>query len=139
MGRAELTPFYQSADLLVLPSSGEGFPLVVQESMACGTPALISADTALGIPGIESTAFVSDIRIEELAKTLGEILGSPDELQARRELVAKYAHRNWDWEACADRYLELFVELVDDDDWPAIKEATSRSPSLRRASAPGAG
>ncbi len=61
MERSRIVPYYQVADLLVLPSLGEGFPLVVQEAMACGTPALISEDTAQGMKGIESVAFVSDL------------------------------------------------------------------------------
>jgi phosphatidyl-myo-inositol dimannoside synthase len=116
MGRDVLIPYYQSADLLVLPSVGEGFPLVIQEAMACGTPALISSDTALAIPGIESAVFVSDIRLEEFARTLGEILSAPAELQARRDIVARYARQHWDWESCADRYYELFRELVGEVD-----------------------
>lgn len=112
LGREELTQYYQVADLLILPSVGEGFPLVVQEAMACGTPALISSETAQGIPGIESVAFVSEIQPEELAKAFSEILRSPESLRDRRNLVAEYAHRNWDWESCADRYRDLFAELV---------------------------
>ncbi|HEV2432134.1 MAG TPA: glycosyltransferase family 4 protein, partial [Burkholderiales bacterium] len=50
LARDELVPLYQAADLLVLPSFGEGFPLVVQEAMACGTPALVSDETAGGCP-----------------------------------------------------------------------------------------
>ena len=50
LSQAELPPLYQAADLLVLPSVGEGFPLVVQEAMACGTPALVGDETAAGCP-----------------------------------------------------------------------------------------
>jgi glycosyltransferase involved in cell wall biosynthesis len=34
----ELPPYYNMADLLVLPSEMEGVPMVILESLACGTP-----------------------------------------------------------------------------------------------------
>jgi len=39
-GATALTPLYNSADCLVLPSLSEGFPTVVGEALACGTPVL---------------------------------------------------------------------------------------------------
>jgi glycosyltransferase involved in cell wall biosynthesis len=109
---AEIAAFYQAADLLVLPSVGEGFPLVVQEAMACGTPALISADTALGMPGIESVAIVADLQREKLISLVRGLVESPAALQVRREAVANWARRHWDWESGADRYRHLFEEVA---------------------------
>ena len=103
---------YQSADLLVLPSVGEGFPLVVQEAMACGTPALISEDTAHGMPDIESVAFVSNLGQEDLLRVARDLIESPEKLNDRRAAVSEYAQCHWDWETTADEYLKLYAELI---------------------------
>ncbi len=41
-----LAPLYRASDVFVLPSTGEGFPLVVQEALACGVPVVCGAETA---------------------------------------------------------------------------------------------
>jgi glycosyltransferase involved in cell wall biosynthesis len=106
----DLPDTYRAADLLVLPSVGEGFPLVVQEAMACGTPTLISDDTARGIPGIEALAFVSDLQWPALPALIERLTASPELLATRREQVADYARRAWDWQASAAIYRRLLAE-----------------------------
>jgi glycosyltransferase involved in cell wall biosynthesis len=106
-----LVTHYQAADLLVLPSVGEGFPLVVQEAMACGTPVLISGDTAQGLADIESVAFISDLTNDHLVPLVRGLIESPASLEARRPATAAFAQR-WDWETCADQYQELFARVV---------------------------
>jgi glycosyltransferase involved in cell wall biosynthesis len=49
VGRVEhehLPCFYQAADVLMLPSAGEGFPLVVQEALCCGAGVLSTDEVA---------------------------------------------------------------------------------------------
>ena len=113
---AELAPLYQAADLLVLPSTGEGFPLVVQESMACGTPALIGVDTAAGLPGAANVLLTEEVAGADAAvrwaRRVRGLFGSR-ELAALRPAAADYAAKNWSWEQCAARYAALLRELVE--------------------------
>lgn len=108
---AELACLYQAADLLVLPSVGEGFPLVVQEAMACGTPALITDVTAAGAPEAAAVLLTEPLAPADAenrwARRIEELLASPEKLTALRSSVAEFAKGHWSWEGCAERYADL--------------------------------
>jgi len=107
-----ISTLYQAADLLVLPSVGEGFPLVVQEAMACGTPVLISHDTAKGAPGVERVAYTAEPTLESMSDAVRQLLNDSRLLESRRDQVARYAREQWDWERCIDYYSATYSELA---------------------------
>lgn len=112
VAHADLPPYYQAADLLVLPSVGEGFPLVVPEAMACGTPALISAETARAIPGVEQVTLVSELDAASLEAAIREAVDSPQRLATRRATAAAFAEQHWSWETSSQAYRRLLAEIT---------------------------
>ena len=113
---AGVVPFYQKADLLVLPSTGEGFPLVLQEALACGTPVLVSDEVKAAFSQVDDACVFSvDMQQEHAASLLRDKLeslaASPQQLATAREAACRLSER-WSWNACVAAYIRLYRELV---------------------------
>jgi len=109
----EIAVLYQMADLLLLPSRREGFPLVVQEAMACGTPALVSPQAAEGCPAALPWLFIEELRAPEAwQRRVQEILRDRAALRQRRLEIARAARSLWSWPDAEQAYLAALQALV---------------------------
>ena len=116
IAHAHLADYYRVADLLLLPSSSEGFPLVVQEALACGLGVLSTQEVANACPPARDMIRTQptpgpDAAVAGWERALREILADGDYLEGR-EPRAHRARELWSWNRCASQYLPLFDELT---------------------------
>jgi len=103
-----LPDIYNAADLLLLVSTHEGWPNVLLESMACGTPVIASDVDAIAdiVPVPEAGRILRGPTAERLAATAREFLGA---LPARAATRA-YAE-GFDWQSTTEGQITLFHEI----------------------------
>jgi len=111
LNHTDLAYYYQSADLLLLPSVGEGFPLVVQEAMCSGLPCVVSTDVAVGCPEIIDKYILAGPAGVGAEQAILRYLDNPMTWEDRRNLAAQ-AREMWSWYRCAEEYEALFMEVV---------------------------
>jgi glycosyltransferase involved in cell wall biosynthesis len=116
LDHSQLPDYYRASDLLLLPSSGEGFPLVVQEALCCGTAVLSTEEVASACPPASKMLRAcptprGHVDLEVWERALADTL-SDDAYMNSRQTRSQAAHSLWSWELCANQYLDLFSRLA---------------------------
>jgi len=108
--REQIPGFLASASLMCLVSRKEGWPTVIFESLACGTPVLATA--VGGIPeAIEDDRLgrtvSADISAEDLSTEIQSALGK----EWDRQYMIEYAFQN-SWDEITGRLMTLHSDLI---------------------------
>ena len=106
---AELHRVYAAADALVLASSREGWPNVLLESMACGTP--VVASNIWGNPEVvsrpEAGVLMNERSAEGVAEGVTRLLTALPDRQATRRYAEQFS-----WDATSEGQLRLFRDIL---------------------------
>ena len=108
----EVLEAYVDADVFALPSYTENFGMVVAESLACGTPVVISDQVNIKDDVADAGAgVVTRCDVGEVAKALGTLLADPERRVAMGKAGRALVRDKWTWDV-ATRQLATEYEKV---------------------------
>lgn len=108
---AKLQELYVAADALILASSREGWPNVLLEAMACGTPVVATA--IWGNPEVvscrEAGVLMKNRTVEACAEAVEELLEAPSDRAATRAYAEQFS-----WHETSAGQYALFRKILAD-------------------------
>jgi glycosyltransferase involved in cell wall biosynthesis len=95
----ELAELYRAADLFVLPSTGEGFPLSVQEAMATGLPVITTDDPGYASYNLDRSLvrLLPKPTAPTVKKAIAELLQDPKLRKKMSAYSLEYATAHFTW------------------------------------------
>ena len=111
-----LLRWYRSADISVTPTQDlEGFGLATGESLAVGTPVLVTpvgANAEL-VHDLHPLLVATGSTSADLAASLLRVINEPGLLASLRCRARAHAHPRWAWSTVAAYYLDLYRDHLD--------------------------
>jgi alpha-1,6-mannosyltransferase len=116
--REELASLLATADIVLAPGPAETFGLAALEALACGTPVVVSAESAL--PEVVGDAGAS-VPGDDLAAGVRDVLRRPE---AGRRAAARARAEQFGWPAAVQAFLTVHTDPAIQDERAVHEERT---------------
>ncbi len=114
LGYEDVIARIKSSKVLVLPSSREGFGMVVIEAFACGVPVITVKSEWNAASGLvsEETGLVVNLNAGKIGKAICTLI-TDNVLRERMSGAAKDAAKDYDWDEIAGKLSCIYDELLE--------------------------
>lgn len=111
---SEVAEIYRSADIFILPSEDEGFPLSVQEAMASGLPVVTSNDHGYARYGFnhELIFMLDNTDSETLRKVITALATDDEKRKHMSEYSLQYTKEHFEWSRVVNQLNQVYNELL---------------------------
>jgi glycosyltransferase involved in cell wall biosynthesis len=107
----------QGADLFALTSYSENFGISVLESLAAGTPVIITPGVALSdIVEQQQIGSVAELDVNEISAAIQHFLDNPQEAKKMGDCARQFILDNYTWDRIALKMISVYQNLIDFSD-----------------------
>ena len=105
--------FYNLADIVLLPSTKEGFGMIVAEASACGKPVIASDNSSLSeIIKNNKTGFLAETnKINDWVAKTKILLKNKGLRRLMGQRAIKYVRNKFSWQTNAEKHIKVFEKL----------------------------
>ena len=107
-----MSELFGCVDAMVHASTGEGFPLAVQEALASGVPIALLWDPGYAA-WLDRSAVAACDTIEQLGMAVSSLVANEVKRCELSRTGRDWTERRWSWAATVDAYEDLYAEITD--------------------------
>jgi glycosyltransferase involved in cell wall biosynthesis len=110
----KLALVYRAADMFVLPSEGEGFPMSVQEAMASGLPIITTDDEGYARYKLDGdfVRLLKEPTASSVAAAIAELAANEHRRVAMGKYVRHYAETHFGWDTIVEELESMYSDLT---------------------------